>query len=259
MKLALITPIPIEFNSAKRILKLTEDTMYSGCRLGTGKRKNLGIFCCQSGSGKNRAAQATAALVMAYTPDLIVDTGTCAGLMADARIGDVILGKSCFEFDVGGQGLPRRMIREMELPSAFAFLSESSRQNLIREACAAPADGSYRVIAGIQASGEFLVNGVSMKNLLVELFHASGANWETAGVFVSALRAAIPAISLRTVSDLGDEQALKEFKMHARSAAQILFRHIDGLIASNWFGRFLAEWDKVPPGVKAKMPASVLP
>ena len=150
-------------------------------------------------------------------------------------------------------------MKEMELESGFRFLPESAREALICRAgvCAGKLD--LRVIEGAQASGEFFINSSGLKNRLFDLFRTAGGNWETAAVFVSALRASLPALSLRVVSDLGEGEAMKEFRSHARSEARNLFRLIDALVAAGWFHDLLNEWRNVKASVKRSLPGLVRP
>ena len=71
---------------------------------------------------------------------------------------------------------------------------------------------------------------------------ALASNWETAGVFIGALRARIPPLSLRAVSDLGDEDSLADFRRNARASAQGLYGFLRVLLEAGWFVDFLAVW-----------------
>ena len=258
-KVVFITPIPIEFNAAKEIFGLSESKTVNGCRLCMIEKHGLCIYCLLSGPGKTRSAQATTAFIERYAPSLVIDTGTCAGLSPVIAIGDVIISYRCFEFDIGGQRFPTRKIKEMELESGFRFLSESVREVLICRAGVCAQKCNMRLIEATQAAGEILINSGELKNKLFELFQTAGGNWETAAVFLSSLRASLPALSLRIVSDLGETAAVKEFRSHAKSVARRLFQFIDALCSDGWFGKLLEEWMNVKDTVIERLPRSVLP
>jgi nucleoside phosphorylase len=258
MKLAIITPISVEMKMAKTVLDLRDARQCFGCRVAAGNAKDVEIICIRSGLGKARAAQATMAAIQQLSAELILDTGTCAQIHAGGQIDTIIIGTGCFEFDINGRGIPEKQIKAMELPSAFQFLPPDVRKDLEAQAGEIGRKAGFQVVSGIQACGEYLVNSISMKKKLYNLFQAMGANWETAGVFISALRCAKPALSFRITSDLGDRHALKDFRVHAKSSAERLYQFISLLIEQGWFHQFIYEWRKLSDSQLAALPQSVL-
>ena len=79
------------------------------------------------------------------------------------------------------------------------------------------------------------------------------------GVFVGALRAHIPPLSIRVVSDLGDEDSLRDFRRNARQSTQELYRFLRSGIESGWLFDFHALWKSVSRGQVEKMAQMVLP
>jgi len=112
---------------------------------------------------------------------------------------------------------------------------------------------------GNQACGEFLIHSRELRAELHGVFRATAGNWETAGVFIAALRASLPALSFRIVTDLGDRNALRDFRRQVRPRARELYRYLAGLTESGWFGRFLARWGRLEPSLLASLPSKVLP
>ncbi len=259
VKIALCAPIPIEYKAARDILDLRENEAVAGCRLCTGEKNGIQVYCILTGPGKARSAQATAALIGAIGPSLIVDSGTCAGLGPVTAIGDIILSTKSYEFDIGGSGLPTKKMDEMELESGFRFLPRETRETLVCRAGACAQKLDLRVLEGAQATGEILINLDKIRESLYELFRATGGNWETAAVFLCALRASVPAVSFRVVSDNGGRNALREFREHARREARNLYRYIDVLLSAGWFGGLLDEWSRVKEVVKKNLPGLVKP
>jgi nucleoside phosphorylase len=112
---------------------------------------------------------------------------------------------------------------------------------------------------GNQACGEFLIHSGELREELHRVFRAAAGNWETAGVFIAALRAGLPALSFRIVTDLGDRNALRDFRGQVRSRSRELYRYIAGLVECGWFGRFLGHWGRLEPSLLESLPAKVLP
>ena len=111
----------------------------------------------------------------------------------------------------------------------------------------------------MQACGEFFIQSAQVRESLLALSGAAACNWETAGVFVAALRSRVPPLSLRVVSDLGDEDSLRDFRRNARKCSQDLYRFVRDALESGWFVSFYEAWKAVPRAQVEKMPQRVLP
>lgn len=259
MKVLLICPFPPEFNACREILGLRDSKPVSGCRSARGTAGNIDVFALESGPGKARAAAATVAGALAFSPELVADSGSCAGTEPGAFVGQLILCRDCYEYDIGGKGFPTRGIPEMKLPSAFSTLSSPDRETLLREAGETGSTESFQVHVGNQACGELLIQSQEMREALHSLFRASGANWETAGVFIGALKNRLPPLSVRIVTDLGNEQALNDFRANIKKKARELYRYVQVLAEYGWFDHFHECWRRLDPATIDRLPQSVLP
>jgi nucleoside phosphorylase len=259
MKLLLICPFPVEFNACREVLSLRDAKPVSGCRSARGVAGNADVLAIESGPAKARAAAATVAGCFKYAPDLTIDTGSCAGTESGAFVGEIILCRDCYEYDISGSGFPTRSIPEMKLPSAFSLLPSAERESLYREASETGSTESFQVRVGNQACGELLIQSLEMREALYSLFLASGANWETAGVFVGALKNSLPPLSIRIVTDLGNAQALKEFRSNIKKKARELYQYIKVLAEYGWFDQFLESWQMLGAAKIDKLAQYVLP
>jgi nucleoside phosphorylase len=259
VKVLLICPFPPEFNACREILGLRDSKPMSGCRSARGIAGNIDVLALESGPAKARAAAATVAGSLAYTPDLVVDTGSCAGTEPGAFVGQLILCRDCYEYDISGSGFPTRSIPEMKIPSAVSALSSADRETLLREAGETGSAESFQVHVGNQACGELLIQSQEMREALYSLFQSSGANWETAGVFIGALKNRLPPLSIRIVTDLGNEQALNDFRANIKKKARELYRYVQVLAEYGWFDHFLECWQRLDPATVDRLPQRVLP
>jgi nucleoside phosphorylase len=255
----LVCPIPLEFTSCRTVLSLRDGPRLHGCRTARGTVGNVDVTAIETGPAKARSASATTASIAALHPDLVLDTGTCAALDGDLIVNGVVLALACLEYDISGTGLPRRLMPEMRLPSSFAFLPRREAEKLLRAAIEHGRDLGLHVRSGVQACGEFFIQSTQLRESLAALTGALAANWETAGVFVGSLRSQVPAMSIRVISDLGDEDSLKEFKRNARNSSQLLYRYLRSLIESGWFASFHAQWSALAPANREKLSQAVLP
>ena len=258
MRILLICPVPVEYTSCRSLLSLRDAGHVAGCRCARAPVAGVDFIALQSGPGKARAAAAAAAAIAALAPDLVVDTGTCGALDAGLVVGTAVLGRSCVEYDIAGTGLPRRIIAEMRLPSALSLLPRSQEERLLRLAVEVGQGTDRHVRHGTQACGEYFIDSPSIREPLAALTGALAANWESAGVFVAALRAGLPPLSIRTVSDLGDERSLVEFRGNARRVSRELYGFVRSLAEAGWFARLHDRWREV--GIPAsRLVREVLP
>jgi len=259
VRLLLICPIPLEYTSCRAALSLRDAPPVFGCRCARGAVGAVDIMAVESGPAKARAAASTAACISQFQPDLVTDTGTCGALDAELIVSTVVLGMSCLEYDISGYGLPHRIIPEMKLPSILELLPRRESQKLTRTFTELGKDQGLHVRTGVQACGEFFIQSASVRDSLQTVSDAAACSWETAGVFVAALRARTPPLSIRVVSDLGDEDALRDFRRNARRCSQGLYRFVRDGLEAGWFAGLYELWKQAPRSLVERLPSRVLP
>ncbi len=259
MRILLICPIPLEYLMCRAMLDLRDANAVLGCRTAHGAVASVDILAIETGPAKARAAAAPVAGIDHFRPDLAVDTGTCGALDGELIVKAIVLGTSCLEYDISGNGLPSRIIQEMKLPSALELLPRRESQELVRQVTELGKDRGLHVRAGVQACGEFFIQSPQVRESLRAVSAATASNWETAGVFVASLRSGVPPLSLRIVSDLGDEDSLRDFRRNARECARDLYIFVKDCLESGWFVAFSRKWKAVPRGQVEKLPQRVLP
>jgi nucleoside phosphorylase len=257
MKLLFLCPIPVEYTACREALGARDLPALAGRRSGYATSGQAELYCLETGPGKARAAAVALLGIQRYAPDLLLDTGTCAGIEPGSSIGQIVAARECFEVDLAGTPFPRRLLPEMRLPSAFSFLPEGVAESLQQEATQLAEAGCLRL--GNQACGEFLIHSAELREELHRVFRAAAGNWETAGVFIAALKASLPALSFRIVTDLGDRSALRDFRSQVRPRSRELYRYLARLSESGWFGRFLEHWGRLEPELLTSLPSKVLP
>jgi adenosylhomocysteine nucleosidase len=259
VRILVICPIPLEYTSCRTALSLRDTQSVLGCRAARGAVGNTDIMAVESGPAKARAAAASVAAISGFQPDLVVDAGTCGALDGELIVGAVVLGMSCLEYDISGYGLPQRIIPEMRLPSVFELLPRREGQKLVRALTELGKDRGLHLRSGIQACGEFFIQSGAVRESLRVVSGAVACSWETAGVFVAALRSKVPPISIRVVSDLGDEDAMRDFRRNARRCSQELFRFLRDCLDAGWFIDVYDQWKAMPRTQVDRLPARVLP
>jgi adenosylhomocysteine nucleosidase len=257
MKLLILCPIPVEYSACREVLSLRDLPGLAGCRSSYGVAGAGEVYCLETGPGKARAATAAVLGVQRYAPDLLLDSGSCAGIEPGAAIGQIVVARECFEADLAGTPFPRRLLPEMRLASGFTFLPPEVAEALQKELAERGEAGRLRL--GNQACGEFLIHSGQLRGELYRVFRAAAGNWETAGVFIAALKNSLPALSFRVVTDLGNQDALRDFRKQVKPRSRELYRYLCALLECGWFGRFLEHWGRLEPSLLASLPSRVLP
>jgi nucleoside phosphorylase len=257
MKLLILCPIPVEYRACRETLALRDLPALAGCRTSYATAGEAELFCLETGPGKARSVAGALLGIQRYGPDLVLDSGSCAGVEPGSAIGQIVLARECFEADLAGTPFPRRVLPEMRLPSALSFLPPEAGEALQQDAAQKGEAGCLRI--GNQACGEFLIHSSQLRSELHEVFRAAAGNWETAGVFIAALRSCLPALSFRVVTDLGNRNALRDFRRQVRPRARELYRYLSVLLQCGWFERFLEHWHRLGPELPASLPSRVLP
>jgi adenosylhomocysteine nucleosidase len=255
----LICPIPLEFTGCRSAFGLRDDEPVAGCRTARGTSAGIELLAVESGPAKARAAAATVAAIYSFKPDLVLDTGTCGALDGDLILDAVVVATGCLEYDISGNGLPHRIIPEMNLPSGLEIVPRRESQKLVHALIGMGKDQGLHVRPGLQASGELFIQSTQVRESLFAVSGALACNWETAGVFIGSLRSRIPPLSFRIVSDLGDEDALRDFRRNARRSSQVLYRFLREVFEAGWIASLMDQWKAIPRSQRDRLPQKVLP
>lgn len=189
--IGLVAAMPEEI---KPVLKLTRDLTQDTVAGFTRYRFTLGGHdCClvESGMGARRAAAATAALITACSPAVIVNFGFAGAVTAGLAVGDVICAENVLDYDNGRELLSTQPPGE-----------------------AGPCAGRPALPAAtIVTAGKIL----DKRTLATELPADTGPyvlDMETAAVVRQAHLAGLPVLALRAISDGADEElgfSIEEF------------------------------------------------
>lgn len=243
MKIIVLTAIPHEYKIACQALKVANDKVYE-------KEKNHSLYTILTGPGKACAAQSTADVIAKLNPDLIIDSGACAGIASNLKIGDLILAFNAYEIDLGYNQIPSKIKNNMKIDSSLSNLPFKYIQMLKDKACNLAQRQGIRLIFGKQACGERCLNSKLEKEKIARVFKVDGFCWETAAVFLAARRSGKPALSLRAVTDLGDEKALIDFRYNLKRVMPSLYDFINLLQKNSWLEEVLNMWKRLSERLK---------
>ena len=190
------------------------------------------------GWGKIAAAASAQYVIDRFTPQLLVNLGTCGGLAGEVERGEVVLADETLVYDIVEQMTdPGEAIAAFTTTIDLSWLGAPPYPSPVRRARLVSADGDI-VPAQVDA--------------LRDRFAAVAADWESGAIAWTAARNGVPCLILRAVSDLVDPLGGEVYDDAAEFERRSLAVMTDLLgVLPAW----LAAW-KAPPGglVAARLP-----
>lgn len=187
---------------------------------GTILEKNVVVAQC--GVGKVCAALCTQAMIDHFDVACIINTGVAGGLYRELSVGDIVIASQTVEHDfdatglgyvkgyvcAGGDGSKPTVIKtDPVLVSKFKIAAD----RVLKE---------NRYFEGTIVSGDIFVSDSALKQSLVEQFDAYAAEMEGASIARVAWLNGVPAVVVRSISDLADHKANISFEEFEEQAAQ---------------------------------------
>ncbi len=214
--IGIIGAMTIEIEGLKEIMAEREERIISNTLFTKGKLGDKDVVVTVCGEGKVNAAISAQTMCLAYSPDIIINTGVAGGLADGLKIGDVVIGTSVVEhdMDMSPLGFDKGYICGIDgiymdcHKDIVKALSDSV------EACGI----SYKT--GVIASGDQFISDSSKKEWLKKTFNAYACEMEGGAIGHVCVKNAIPFGVLRAISDGGDDDASMSFPEFAALAAK---------------------------------------
>ncbi len=170
---------------------------YTGVLFG----KRVAIAKC--GVGKVFAAICAEAMILKYSPSLIVNTGVGGALASGLSTGDIVIGSELCQHDMDTSPLgdPVGLISGI---NRVYFEADPRAVLIVESACKA---NGYNHLVAVIASGDKFIASAEDKMRITNLFSASACEMEGAAVAHAAFVNNTPFIVIRAISDSADGEA----------------------------------------------------
>ena len=182
-----------------------------------------------AGVGKVNAAMCAQAMILRYSPTLIVNSGVAGSLSPALSIGDIAVGTGVVEhdFDTTAVGDPPAFFSEL---GGDTFPCDPAVAQAILRAAA---HEGVKAIAAKIASGDRFISVAEEKQRLVSMFDAQACEMEAGAIahvcFSNGVRCAV----IRAISDSTDGEHHVEFyqflPVAADNSARVLMAFLRGL------------------------------
>ena len=179
------------------------------------------------GIGKVNAALCTEAMIIKYSPDLIINTGVAGSLTEDLSVLDVVIAKAVVQhdFDISGFGEPKGKVpgmNDVKIPSDAAI--SLAIEGIVK-------GFGVKCRYGIIASGDQFISETEKKKELSEGFSALACEMEGASIGQVCCLNKVPFTVIRAISDSSDGGGM-DYETFAEKAAGLSSKIVESFIMS---------------------------
>lgn len=206
-------------DEVKNITELLEDRsseVVSGIEFNTGTLFGKKVVVARCGIGKVFAAICTEAMILRYSPRLVVNTGVGGALDRSLRPLDVVVASSLVQHDMDTSPLGD----PVGLVSGINKIYFDADKRGVDTLVAAAEELSLRCLVGRIASGDKFVARAEDKAYISSTFGAVSCEMEGAAVAHTAFINDTPFVVVRAISDSADGDASMDYMTFLKSAAE---------------------------------------
>ena len=213
--IGIIGAMTVEVEGLKKLMTETCEKAFAGTVYTKGLLCGKEAVVAVCGEGKVNAAMCAQAMIMEYSPDIIINTGVGGGLADGLKIGDVVAASAVVQhdMDMSPLGFDAGYICGVD---CIEMLCDVKTTDLLVE-CIKQCDIPCR--RGIVATGDQFINSTEKKQWLTEQFGASVCEMEGGAIGQVCTRNNVPFGVLRAISDGGDDESHMSFPEFAELAA----------------------------------------
>ena len=205
--IGLIGAMSVEVDALIARLANREEETVGSIKFNTGNLFGKKIVVARCGVGKVFAAICTEAMIIRYSPSLIVNTGVGGALADDLRPTDTVIASSLLQHDMDTSPLgdPKGLISGI---NRVYFESDARARAILLEA----ADNlGIKAREGRVATGDRFVASKSEKDRIVAEFSADACEMEGAAIAHAAFVNDTPFAVIRAISDSADGGANMDY------------------------------------------------
>ncbi|APX73040.1 5'-methylthioadenosine/adenosylhomocysteine nucleosidase [Companilactobacillus allii] len=227
MKIGVIVPMEEEIKLIRESLSEIRTKEVAGVEITSGVYKTHQIYLAESGIGKVQAGMTTAIINDRYSPDFVVNTGSAGGIGEGLKIGDIVISSKLAYHDVDATGFGYAIGQLPQQP--LYFEADSSYVTKIENAAKATGLVSH---TGLIVTGDQFIDGKEKIATIKRSFpDVLASEMEGAAVAQVCAQFKTPFVVIRSMSDVGDEEASVNFddfvKEAGRKSVRMLLNFLD--------------------------------
>ena len=189
----------------------------SGIEFNTGKLCGKNVVIAKCGVGKVFAAICAEAMIIKYSPSLIVNSGVGGALDKALRPLDIVFADKLVQHDMDTSPIGDPVGLISGINKIYFETDERARDILV----AAAREISVGCAVGTVATGDKFISDASDKVRISETFGAIACEMEGGAIAHTAFVNATPCIVIRAISDSADGEAIMDYPTFLPKAAKI--------------------------------------
>ena len=215
-KIGIIAAMDVEMERILASVQTEKEEFLSGILFRSGRIGGREIILAKAGLGKVNAAVCAQTMIMAYHPELIINSGVAGYLSDKLPVAGVVIADKAVQHDMDTSGIGDPLgfisgLNKVFLPAAPYITEGLSR--------AAASDG-VPCETGTVATGDQFVNSAEKSAFIRNTFGAAAAEMEGGAIAQVCLMNGVDFGILRSVSDNGNEDATADYEGNLRRAAE---------------------------------------
>lgn len=167
------------------------------------------------GVGKVNAARTAQAMIMAFSPEIIINTGVAGSLSENLRIGDLVISENVVQHDMDTSALGDEPGFLSNPPLIFIPADNSTAEKLMENAGKA----GITATLGTIASGDQFVCAADKKDYIKKQFGALCCEMEGGAVGQVCYLSGVPFVIVRAISDGSNDDSAMDYPTFAKMAA----------------------------------------
>ncbi len=214
--IGIIGAMDIEVENIKSFLTCKNEENISGIDFVSGKFGSKDVVVAKCGVGKVFAALCAEAMILKYSPEMIVNVGVAGCLDNTLKIGDIVIADSVVQhdMDISALGHPRGLLDGLDI------INISADKKICTLLSAAVSQLGLPYTVGTIASGDQFVADKKTKEFIIKAFNAKSCEMEGAAIGHVCFVNKVPFCVLRAMSDGADDGANMDFPTFTRMAAE---------------------------------------
>ena len=226
-RIGIIGALDGEVESLISKLEEREEILAGGILFHRGRLLGKEIIVAKCGVGKVFAAMCAEAMIIRFSPDLVVNTGVGGAIAKDIRVLDIIIAERLVQHDMDTSPLgdPKGLISGIN--KIYFETDERAKELLL----AAAEECGFKARGGTVASGDVFVASGEMKERIAADFGADACEMEGAAIAHVCFVNATPCVVIRAISDSADDSSSMDYMeflpLAARNSSLITERLIE--------------------------------
>ena len=198
------------------VLKDTQTEEVSGITFFVGTYAGKRVAVARCGVGKVFAAICAEAMIIKYSPSLLINTGVGGGIGEGVATGDVVIADKLVQYDMDTSELGDRRGMISGINKIY-FDADGRAVDIL---CDAAEEYGINAYVGGVATGDRFVSSPALRQQIVNEFSALACEMEGAAIAHTAFVNGVPFAVIRAISDNADGNATIDFPTFMPIAAE---------------------------------------